>query len=151
MALYLPHDPRGKNQYGEMRRRAFEATVRIQREVDDGLRVVWDDEREKFIILDTKAPGGPDASYVMIVQEPDGSFRDIDQRTLDTLRYLFDGHRRVKEELARLEAERERETQKRRASYGDRADEVFKYAGHVITPTVESRNRTRQAIREAAL
>ena len=136
----------------EGRQRAFAATLRVQSEVDPYLRVVWDDQREKLIVLDTQAPGGPAASYVLIVQNPDGSFRPFDQRTLDTLRELRFGHDRMKATMAKLEAEREIATQKRRAGYGEQVEDVFKFLGQTITSSVSSRERSiaRDAIRKAA-
>lgn len=130
---------------------ALAETARVQREFDDGLRVIWDVQREKFVVLDTKAPGGPDAAYVMVVQNPDGSFRPFDQRTIDTLRYLYDGHDRVKIAVANMEAERERAVKKRRENTGDEIEDTLKYLGQVITPSVVSRDRSiaREQIRDA--
>lgn len=143
--LFTTYDLRGKVA-------AFDATVLVQREVDPDLRVVWDAQREKFIVLDTKAPGGPDSAYVLMVQNPDGSFRPFDQRTLDTLRELRFGHDRMKQVMAKLERERFESIAKRRKGYGDKVEDDFKYLGQVITDSVASRDRSiaRDEIRKAA-
>lgn len=138
------YDPRAKFP-------ALAETARVQREIDEGLRVLWDGQRERFVVIDTKAPGGPDAQYVMIVQNEDGSFRPFDQRTLDNLRYLFDGHDRVKAAVAQWEKEREAANKKRRSAKGDEIEDTLKYMGQVITTSVSGRDRRAEIRKEAGL
>lgn len=142
--IFSPIDPRAKLP-------ALAETAWVQREIDDGLRVMWDGERQKFVVLDSRAPGGPEASYVLLVQNPDGSFRPFDQRTIDKLRELRFGHDRTKAAVAQWEAEREMATAKRRSGYGDQIEETLKYFGKVITPSVASRERRAEIRKEAGL
>ena len=141
---YAPNDPRGKSI-------CIAETARVQREVADGLRVWWDFQREKYVITDTRAPGGPDASYVMVVQEPDGAFRPFDQRTIDRLRYLFDGHGRAREELAKMERQNERDRQSRIRGYGEQVEDTLKFMGQRIVTSVSGAARRAEIRREAGL
>lgn len=133
--LFLFTDPRGKLP-------APEQTRWVQREVDPHLVVQWDAQRDKYVVLDTAAPGGPDAAYVMVVQESDGSFRPFDQRTVDTLRKLRFGHRRAQQELERMERERIRDGEKRRADFAESLAKDFRWFGQQWTPSVGWRDRT---------
>lgn len=150
--IFSVTDPRGKMSSFEGRMRAFDATVRVQREVDEGLRVVWDDQREKFIVLDTKAPGGPDASYVLLVQEPDGSYRPFDQRTIETLLKLRFGHAAAAKELDRIAAEREHDRETKREAMAQDFAQGFKWFGKNVTPSVgwDARSLRREQIRKEA-
>lgn len=141
MTIYGLTDPRGKDLDTEMRLRAAAHTGRVRREVDEYLRVVWDDQRQKFLVLDDAAPGGPEAAYVMVVQEPDGRFRDVDGRTFETLRKLRFGHKRAKEELERLQRERERAAEHRRADFAESLAKDFRHIGHAIVSSVGWRAR----------
>lgn len=134
-------DPRGKVP-------ALAETAYVQREVDPDLRVMWDGQREKYVVLDTRAPGGPNASYVMVVQEPDGSFRPFDGRTIETLRKLRHGHDRVKAEIDKMAAERERANDRRRQDVAESMAQDFRHFGQQVTPSAAWRDRTDPAARE---
>jgi hypothetical protein len=122
---------------------AVEETAYLARETGiDGLRVWFNVERLKFIIEDTKAPGGPAAAYVMVVQNPDGSPADVDGRTVQTIRKMYGNHKGAAEELIRGELERANAEKARRAGYGDQVVDAMKYVGQVITPSVANRERS---------
>jgi len=132
---------------------APDQTAYVQRELeDDGLQVLWDGQRHKFVVVDRKAPGGPDSQYVMVVQEPDGAYRPVDGRTIETLRRLKYGHKWAKDELGTIAAEREKEVVRKR---GDRAQgfaEDLRWFGQAVVPSVGWRDRSaaREAIRAEA-
>lgn len=117
-------------------------TATVQREVDPYLVVMWDAQRHKWAVYDTKAPGGPEAGYVMLVQEPDGSFRSFDNRTIETLRKLRFGHDRAKKELDDIAAERERTFASRTEARSADIADGFKWFGSQWTPSVAWRDRS---------
>lgn len=126
-------------------------TALVQRELDDdGLVVIYDGQRKKFVVMDRKAPGGPDAQYVMIVQEPDGAYRPFDQRTIETLRKLRFGHARVREELDQMAAEREREVNHMRSERAYGVGDDLRWFGRDVVPSVAWRDRSagRERIRQ---
>lgn len=135
---------------------AIEETAYIQAELhDDGFRVMWNTEREKFVVMDTKAPGGPSAAYVMIVQNPDGSGRPVDERTVQALRKMLgQGHVAAAEELIQAELARERRTKSAREGVAQALASDFRWFGRQNTPSVGWRDRTdpdaRARIREEA-
>lgn len=123
---------------------AVEETAYLARETGiEGLRVWFNVERMKFVVEDTKAPGGPAAAYVMVVQNPDGSPADVDGRTVQTIRRMYGNHKDAAEELIRGEVERLAAEKSRREGYGYQVAEAMKYLGQVITPTVASRERAK--------
>lgn len=117
----------------------------------DGLRVWWNRERQKYLIEDTKAPGGPAAAFVMVVQF-DGERTPIDQRTVDTLRRLYGRHQEQVDALARAEIERERKNKSRRESVAHAVATDLKWIGTNVVPSTGWRDRSaaREKIREAA-
>lgn len=132
---------------------ALEETAYVQRELgDDGLYVVWDGERQKFCILDRKAPGGPDAAYVMLVQF-DGPNTPVDNRTIETLRKLRrENHGDNLDALVKAEQQRQRDILSRRESAVSGFVDDFRYIGKAITPSVGWRDRSaaREQIRKKA-
>ena len=132
---------------------ALEETAYVQRELgDDGLRVWFNIPRQKFVVQDVKAPGGPAASYVMIVQNPDGSGRDFDNRTVETLRRIRFRHTEMADELAKRELARERRVKSDRESFAHAVATDLKWIGNAVAPSVGWRERSlaREAIRKAA-
>lgn len=104
-------------------------TLRV-REVDPALQVVFDGRRQKFVVIDTEAPGGIDQRIVMIVQEPDGSFRPFDNRTVEHLRrHRMTRAPEIIAELDHAEELREREWARKNEQVGDGMAEDLKWAG----------------------
>lgn len=129
------------------------ATARVQ-EVDPALRVMFDGRRERFVVLDTEAPGGTDHQIVLIVQEPSGAFRPFDGRTLETLRKLRPEHRDlINAELDTNEAKRRAEWERRTAQLAEGMADDLRHVGTQIAPSVAWRDRSiaRETIRRAAL
>lgn len=127
---------------------AFEETAYIAQETGiEGLRVWWNRERQKYVIEDTKAPGGPSAAFVMVVQF-DGERTPIDQRTVDTLRRLYGRHQEQIDALIRAEVERDVRNKKRRADTAQNVAEDLKWIGTNVTPSTGWRDRSlaREAI-----
>lgn len=118
---------------------------------DRGLTVVFNKRIGRFEIYDTNAPGGPKWQMVMRVQNEDGSFRPLDSRALEALRQSRG--RTVSDlldEFDRNAERREAEEARIRGNLAAAMADDMKYAGRHITQTVESRNRTREAIRAVA-
>lgn len=131
---------------------ALAETAWVHRELgDDGLRVMFNHQRQKFVVMDTKAPGGPSSAYVMIVQNEDGSFRPFDERTIQTLRRNFLHHDGI-DELARLEIARERRNKSRIESLSSAFADDFKWFGKAVTTSTGWRDRSaaREEIRKEA-
>lgn len=100
------------------------------REVDPALQVVFDGRRQKYVVIDTAAPGGVDQQIVMVVQEPDGGFRPFDNRTLDHLRqHRMTRADQIIDDLDQAEHAREREWQRQIAQVGDGLGEDLKWIG----------------------
>lgn len=100
------------------------------REVDPSLQVVFDGRRQKYVVIDIAAPGGVDERIVMVVQEPDGSFRPFDNRTLEHLRkHRMTRADQIIKELDDAEAAREREWERQTEQVGDGFGEDLKWAG----------------------
>jgi hypothetical protein len=105
--------------------------------------VVFNWAREKFIVKDVDAEG---MHYVyLIVQEPNGAYRDFDERTLATIRKDMWGGPNVSaiiQNLQAIEDARERRLAAESADfeYGFRSD--FKWAGKDVTPSVIWRERS---------
>lgn len=136
-------DPRGKIP-------ALDETAYVQRELnDDGLYVIFDGQRRKFCVMDRKAPGGPDSAYVMLIQNPDGSGRRIDERDIKTLRKLRH-HDIVAEELQKMHDEHEREVVSKRKSMAAGLADDLRWIGKAVVPSVGWRDRSaaREAIRK---
>jgi len=133
---------------------ALDETAYVQAELgDDGFRVMFNHERQKFVVMDTKAPGGPSAAYVMVVQNEDGSFRPVDERTIKTLRKMLgQGHKASADELIQAELSRERQNKSRRESVASAVASDFKWFGRGVTPTTGWRDRSlaRDQIRKEA-
>lgn len=130
------------------------------RAFDPGLVVVWNKRcitradgayQGRFEIYDRNAPGGPKWQFVMRVQNEDGSFRPLDGRVMDAL-YKARGQRvsDVLDEMDRSAATRDRAIEHLVSDSARGMAEDLKYVGRRITDSVESRNRTREAIRAVA-
>lgn len=133
---------------------ALAETAYLARETGiEGLRVWFNIERQKFVIQDTKAPGGPSASYVMIVQF-DGERTPVDNRTVQTIRRLYGRHKDQADALIKAEFEREQRNKSRRESVAAAVADDLKWVGTNVVPTVawDARSSKRDQIkREAGL
>ena len=122
---------------------ALEETAYLTRETGiEGLRVWFNVERMKFIVEDTKAPGGPSAAYVMVVQNPDGSPCDVDNRTVETIRKLYDGHKAAADELIKAELARAARVKSERETWTGAMAEDLKWVGRNVVPSVANRERS---------
>lgn len=131
---------------------AVEETAYLARETGiEGLRVWFNVERLKFVIEDTKAPGGPSAAYVMVVQNPDGSPADVDARTVQTIRKMYGNHKAAAQELIDGEIERERANKARRQDTAYGLADALRWFGRAVTPSVawDARSAAREAIHKA--
>jgi hypothetical protein len=133
---------------------AVDETAFLQRETGiDGLRVFFNIDRLKFVVQDTKAPGGPVASYVMIVQTPDGMPADVDHRTVQTIRRLYQQSRQESlDEIAKAELAREQRVKSERSERAYKVAEALRWVGRNVVQSVASRDRSaaREAIRKEA-
>lgn len=118
------------------------------KKLDENLVVVFNGRVKRFEVYDRAAPGGPRWQMVMRVQEPDGSFRALDGRVLETLR-------RAREESAtdvldRIERQEEIVERHWDGKIHDLAEGMasdMKYVDQRITTTVAWRDRTPPEVR----
>lgn len=130
---------------------AAHETAFVQRELGlEGLRVLFNVDRLKFVIQDTKAPGGPASSYVMIVQTPDGMPKDVDQHTIQELRKLYGQSRKdAAEELIRAEKAREARVKHERSERAYGVADALRWIGRAVTPSVAWGKRAQPIDRDA--
>jgi len=122
---------------------AVDETAYLVRETGiEGLRVWFNIPRMKFVVEDTKAPGGPSAAYVMVVMTADGSPCDVDNRTVETIRKLYDGHKAAAEELIQAELARAARVKSERETWTGAMAEDLKWVGRNVVPSVANRERS---------
>jgi len=104
--------------------------ARRVREFDPALFVAFNTMVQRYEVHDRQARGG---TLVMRVQEPDGSFRPLDERVLETLRR---GRRErfgeVFRELEEAEHRREREWERRNTEIGSGLADDLRFAGKPV-------------------
>lgn len=121
-------------------------TAKVQT-VDEDLYVVQNWDTMLYEVHDAKAPGGPNNSMVMRVQEEDGSYRPVDERTLQHLREMrYDlvnrGVNGTLRKLAEIDEQRKKDWKKQVSEVGYAVGDALKYLGKEITPTIENVKRT---------
>lgn len=124
----------------------FENSVRVQ-VVDPHLYVVYDTEIDRYEVHDRAAPGGPGHSLVMRVMNEDGTYRPVDQRTIDILyrtRYQMvnEGPEAMKRALTEQERKRRQEQSAKWADWAYGLVSDLKWAGKDIVPSTAWRDRT---------
>jgi len=107
------------------------------KEVDPDLFVAWNPNLWRFEVHDRRAPG--EETMVMRVQEPDGRFRMLDNRVLETLR----ANRRerfpeILREVERVEEEREKRWESDLESLAHGVADELKFAGKVVVQGVNT-------------
>lgn len=128
------------------------ASARVQ-VVDDGLYVSYDTEIDRYEVHDRRAPGGPQFSLVMRVMNPDGTYRPVDQRTIDTLYELRHkaAHLRPQDVMRELREKEAAAAAAKRSQLGDIVYGIFdhlKWAGRDVVPSTLARDRTDPAARQ---
>lgn len=105
------------------------------RELDPDLWVAWNTVVQRYEIHDRRAPRGH--SLVMRVQEPNGAFRPLDNRVLETLmknrRERFD---EVFKELEEKEEKREKAWEKRIGEIAEGMADDLRFAGQRVVQGV---------------
>lgn len=122
------------------------ASARVQ-VVDDDLYVVYDTEIDRYEVHDRRAPGGQQFSQVMRVMNPDGTFRPVDQRTIDTLYELRHkaAHLRPQDVMRDLRQKEAARAAEKRKELGDLAYGIvddLKWAGRDVVQSTLARDRT---------
>ncbi len=119
--------------------------TREAKKVKDEFYVVFDYDREKFLVYDKDPDGAP---YVVMVV-PD----NFDTRTVDNLRKIvFLGPKGVEREIISQEGYREKKLDEESKDIEHDIQEETKWAGRDVVPSTASRDRSsiREAIREEA-
>ncbi|HEX7022641.1 MAG TPA: hypothetical protein VF171_07275 [Trueperaceae bacterium] len=104
--------------------------VRRVKELDPALFVAWNPACRRYEVHDREARG---STLVMRVQEPDGSFRRLDARVIETLRRnRRERFGEVFAELERAEERREREWGRRTTRIAEGLADDLRFAGRLV-------------------
>lgn len=134
------------------------SAARAIKAIDPDLVVVFDRKIQRFVVYDSASPGGPKWQMVMRVQEPDGSFRPLDGRTVQTIREMrhryetTDPGKRldaIVREAAEAYDAQDRDWAKRNEDFAHSAALDLKWFSRAVVPSVAWRERTDPAKREA--
>lgn len=119
------------------------------RTLKDTMYVVFNRLREKFVVMDRDNDATP--YIIMVVQEPDGSFRQFDERTMESLRRaVFRGPsvRAMMQEMDQNDRAREQRIEKDADELAYGFVDTIKWAGTDVVASTLWRDRTSHHLRE---
>jgi hypothetical protein len=109
---------------------------------DKALYVLYNVTTGHYEIHDSMAPGGKKQTYIMRVQNPDGSPRPLDNRTVVHLMSIRrERMQDIMHELEQGEVQREKDWDKRQEALSAALADDIKWVGQAVVPSVTSRER----------